>query len=632
MSIKLELENVGCFRGKREFFFRKGLNVIYAPNASGKTSILAGLKAISIPGLTHDELRRVLNDYEERGRVRLILDGHDYAIELLRGSDDSVEALGKTLSDNGVVKTVAFVDLENRLVNAVYSGREEGVVEIIREVTGVTHIEDILAALGSLESTYEHKYDMKREGYEKAKQEVESQIRDIEDRLGKIREKIIEIRRDPSLGPIRKELEDIETEREKIEKALREKRAEEVEVSNRIGLIERDYSVLEVRLKVLREDLEKLEKERRTLREKYVEVRVTIEKLEDEIRSLSSERERYEREARELEDLLKRRREVLNYARCPYCGAEISRERLLSEIQELESKVSEVDGRMKELEEELSAKRREIAELRGSTEERLKTIEDKISELVSEVRELEVRLGSMREEKEKLSKRLSDIKRDMEINERELRVLKERLIQLSEKAPIINTLRKLEEEEEYLTKNIDYLYGRMRQLDDVYKEVRVLEEWLEKTRLLKEYFEMRLNELSVIVVNRINEEMSKHFKLLKLAELEYPVMRKDFTLRVVRTGGTQSSLSELSDAEKAIFTILLTLTLKDYVAPDFPIYVIDGLIELIDETRIKEVLQYLQEQADERLVVVVTKNKPFTGEPKEVSQEDIFMNAIPPLG
>jgi len=50
--VKLELENIGVFRGKREFNLFKGLNILYAPNASGKTSLVAGLKAVTISALT----------------------------------------------------------------------------------------------------------------------------------------------------------------------------------------------------------------------------------------------------------------------------------------------------------------------------------------------------------------------------------------------------------------------------------------------------------------------------------------------------------------------------------------------------------------------------------------------------
>lgn len=632
MSVKLELENVGYFRGRKEFKFEKGLNIIYAPNASGKTSILAGLRTVMVSALTRAELARALNDYEERGEVRLFLDGKEYAVELLRRPDRSVEALGKKLVDDGAIKTVSYVDLENKLVSAVYSGKEDEVVKIVREVTGVAYIENIMVVLSSLESSYGHRYEVKREGYERAKKEVQDQIKEVEERLRGIRNKIIEIQRDPSIEPVRKEIEEIEAKRREINRELSEKRIKETEISNKLGLIDRDYGALEARLKVLSEDREKLEDERKLIQEKLSEVRVAIEKLESEVRSLSTERDTVRSELRELEIVLRRRREILSYATCPYCGSEIRKERILEEIQSIEDSVYELNDKLREIEDAIEKRKREIARLKESTEERLQAVTREIAELDYQIKDLERKIGSLKDQKEKLGRELETIKREVVLLEREIRVLMGRLERLSEKVPIVKELRKLEEEEGYLSKRLDYLYGRMRQLDALYEEVKVLEDRLETIRLLKEYFEERYNELSVVIVNRINEEVLKHFKLLKLAELEYPIMKKDFTLRLVRTGGSPSSLTELSDAEKAIFTILLTLALKECVAPDYLFYILDGIVELIDETRLKAILKYLREKADKRLVIIVTKNRPFAEEIREIQQEDIYINSIPALG
>ncbi len=629
MSVKIELENIGLFRGKRIFAFEKGLNVIYAPNASGKTSILMGLKVISTSALTSEDLSRALNDYEERGNIKLTHNGQTWAVELIRRPNGSVETVGRSISNDSVIKIVAFVDLENKLTAAVYSGMEDEVVNMIREVTGVTYIERISSVLSSLEASYRHKYEIKREGYEKAKHEVEDQIRHVEERLRSIRERIIEIRKDPSLEPVRKELEDIEAQRKDIVKELKEIRIKETEINSRLGLLDKEISELETRHRVFLNDLETLEEERETIQEKIFEVRKTIENLENEISELSGIKERLERERRELGALLTRRRGILNYARCPYCGCEISKNRILVEIHELEDKIKSIDDKLEDLEHKIGTKRRKIRELKEGTEIRLREIEDQIYDLNSSISEIESKLETLKDEKSKLLHELERIRREEEKLERELRVLKERLGQLSEKAPKVDELRKLEEEEEFLSKNLDYIYGRKKQLEEIYKEVETLRKWLESAKLLREYFEERKNELSTIVINRINEEMSRHFTLLKLAELEYPVIKKDFTLRIVRTGGIQSSLIELSDAEKAIFTILLTLTLKDYTAQDFPFYIVDGLIELIDNARVRAVLNYLKDKADERLVVITTKNKPFTGEPKEVTQSDILINEVP---
>ena len=115
---------------------------------------------------------------------------------------------------------------------------------------------------------------------------------------------------------------------------------------------------------------------------------------------------------------------------------------------------------------------------------------------------------------------------------------------------------------------------------------------------------------------------------MRLAELEYPILSRDFELTLTRAGGIRTILAELSDAEKAILVILVTLALKDYVAEEFPFYVVDTLIEFIDDTRVREVLRYLMEVSKDGKIIIVTKTRPYTGEVKILSQEDIIVNRI----
>ena len=56
--------------------------------------------------------------------------------------------------------------------------------------------------------------------------------------------------------------------------------------------------------------------------------------------------------------------------------------------------------------------------------------------------------------------------------------------------------------------------------------------------------------------------------------------------------------------------------------------VVDTLIEFIDDTRAKEIMKYLMEVAGDNKVVIVTKTKPYTGEVKLLTQEDILVNKI----
>jgi len=627
-SVKIELENIGVFRGRREFNLVKGLNILYAPNASGKTSLVAGLKTVTISALSSEELGRVLNDYEERGRVKLTMDGAEYAVELIRRPDGTVEAWGRRLAENGVIKSIAFIDMENELVNAIYAGNEERVKSKLREISGVAFIETILNVLEGLASEYEYSYETKKKEYESRKEEITKQRKRLEERLNKIRDRIREILRDPRIEPARKEIEEIRSKRERLLKQQHDLRRQEIEINNRVGLLEHDYTSKKAELDALKEKREKVSKELEELEKKIIDIRKRIEVLFSEVQYLQSVYENLTRDITEKENIIKRRKDVLEYAQCPYCGAPINKDRIMKEISELEKSISELLVKRNEIENRIRQRSAEISELREKGEERLAALKAELKRLSERISGLEKELNTIESELNNERRKLEEIRRQMKLFEEDLLILNRKLEVLKDKVPLVEELGRLQNEEQRIVEDLDYLFGRLRQLEQVYSEVKILEDVLERTKLLIEYFRIRLNELKKVVVEKINESILRHFKLLRLAELEYPVLAEDFSLTLTRVGGIPTTLAELSDAEKAIFTILMTMALKDYVAEDFPFYVIDTLIEFVDDTRAKEILKYLMDVAGENKIVIVTKTKPYTGEPKLLSQEDIIVNKI----
>jgi len=627
-EVKLLLENIGVFRGRREFKLSKGLNILYAPNASGKTSLLAGLKAASISALTTDELSRILNDYEDRGRIKLVFDDKEYVVELIRRPDGKVEAWGRRLADNGVIKDIAFIDLENRLVNAVYAGDSERVRDILRDITGITFIETIIEVIDGLHSETQYKYEMEKKAYEAKKEEVERRIKELEKRLKKVRERLEEIRSDPTLEPARKEIEKIEKERKKYKEELDDVRRKELEKRNEYGLLDRDLRNLEAELRVYMKRREELMKEKRKLEKNLISIRKEIETLREKVKELKDRIDSINSDIREKKDLVKRRRDVLEYAQCPWCGCSIDKDRLHREIMELEEEIEKLKEEMIKLNETKSEYEIKIAELEEKGELRLKSIEKELDELNKKIKNVEEQYSSVRRTIGELKKLLKKLEEQRKYLELQIEIQEAKLEKFKDKIPLVSELRRLWEEERRLSSDRENEYARLRQIENLYREVKELEEMIRTLELLKEYFRIRLNELKSTVVDRINEAVLRHFKLLRLAELEYPILSQDFELTLARIGGIRTALAELSDAEKAILVILITLALKDYVAEDFPFYVVDTLVEFIDDTRAREILKYLMEVAGKNKVLIVTKTKPYTGEPKLLTQEDIVVNKV----
>ncbi|MCC6009966.1 MAG: AAA family ATPase [Fervidicoccaceae archaeon] len=627
-EVKLKFRNIGIFRESKEFRLGKGLNVIYAPNASGKSSLTAAIKAVSIPVSNKREASRILNDYENRGLVSLSLDNFDIKIELIRTSPSEVEVLGKPLSNNGVVRVISFLDLENPLVSAVYAGDEERVKQTLREISGLNYIETIVSVLNGLKAEYEHQYEVKSKEYEARKSEVEKEISRIEEELRKIYTKINEILKDTRIEPARKEIERIEKELKKLEEEESQKRSEEIELRNRLSAIDIDQRKLKAKFEVLKEKFSQLKAERDQITSKINEFKKRIEEIDTTIKSLNEEKNKISSEAKELESILKRRETVVIYDYCPYCGAKIDKNKINEDINDLKTKISVLKEKIVSLDKEINLLETEKRELKREVEERLRAIDE-------ELKKLEPEIASLQKEIDAYNKMKSSVERKLQVIETEIKMIKDKIeilvkqLESFKEIPLVKELESLYEERSRLTETRDRLYGRLKQIDQLYGDVVKLKEIINKADLLLEYFNIRLVELKKLVVEKVNEALLKHFKLLDLAELEYPVLSEGFELRLLRKEGVPTTLAELSDAEKAILTILLTLALKEYVADDFPFYVVDSLIEFIDDARAKEVLKYLMDFANSsNTIVIVTKTKPYTGEQRLLTQEDILLNQI----
>jgi len=92
-NIVLELENIGCLKRLR-LEFKPGLNIIKAPNASGKTTIIRGFSCMFSDRIPPSH---VLSLDELNGRIRVHYDGKTYEKTLRRTPSGQVMAQGDML-------------------------------------------------------------------------------------------------------------------------------------------------------------------------------------------------------------------------------------------------------------------------------------------------------------------------------------------------------------------------------------------------------------------------------------------------------------------------------------------------------------------------------------------------------
>ena len=101
--IEIEMENMGGIRGKYEFTLESGLNILEAPNATGKTSVINGIRALILPSdeLKKKERRHFLNLMVKDGSVTA-KDGSNSYVREIHEAGGSLFVSGDTLYGAGL--------------------------------------------------------------------------------------------------------------------------------------------------------------------------------------------------------------------------------------------------------------------------------------------------------------------------------------------------------------------------------------------------------------------------------------------------------------------------------------------------------------------------------------------------
>jgi len=122
--MQITMENIGGITKPISVNLKKGLNIIKAPNATGKTSFIHALQTLVLPEKELKQHTEFLNDFENEGIVEIEINGRSTKRKLIRvGTELGVD--GKSFYNNGLglkASFLAFADPENKFLNAILRG------------------------------------------------------------------------------------------------------------------------------------------------------------------------------------------------------------------------------------------------------------------------------------------------------------------------------------------------------------------------------------------------------------------------------------------------------------------------------------------------------------------------------
>jgi DNA repair exonuclease SbcCD ATPase subunit len=660
MSAELVLEDVGGFSGTLNLKFIKGtINVVKAPNAAGKSTIIKAIAfCLSAPYRSKSlaELARemgLLRQPSEAVEPLIYMGANEAKISIkLNGEEWKL-----SLSKDGKYTYTREGD-EHFLITSVLTRSSTILSKLLRgdvdfkwviETVSLAHRYDIVAKV--IEKEENRARDLQEEverrikeveGLKKEKialEEAISNYRHEEEGLSDKLSKLLTSRRD--LSELRNRRDNIsakvkeqENRVKEIDKAIRElkKRIEGLNKRHETELAEKER--LEKENKRLFEEIELAKKRLKELNERLKGYEERLKGIGEQIETLRIEEgrllakgEMYERALR----LATQSQKVL----CPLCEEghltveKLRRGKSLVEWQlgEVRNKISALLSERNKIysehreKEELDKELKKLMEHHSDVIRRLQSIESALSTYSEEAKPLHERLANfeakLREEEQVLSKYRAELnavdKSIRELGEEE-RIIVERI------ATVRGRLEEVEKqlsrtERELEAKSYVEILGRKLSLNDARK---MLEAWISVVDNVLRRIQAEARKERIMAVELFNSQVKEVLRDSGFEYLDVWIDANDYKLHIIdKRINVEVSPRILSETERYMLAFTIHTALKLTYTPHIPFFLLDEIILSFDEIRKRAILKYLSRLAGENgWFVILTELSP---EPKIVT-------------
>lgn len=607
-QIQIESENLGGLLGKTKLELKPGVNIIEAPNASGKTSTVDAFTLSVLPSREALQHAHILHSAETKGSVKLIFNEKKIERTIIRrgikGIEFDMEIQGDSVASGdelGLIRRFAVADEHNPVLVKVRSG--ENLKDVLTEYSGV--------------NTPKAEHDKLLE-----------ERSDLQEKLKQGQEKIKEIKKlKNNLKEKEKKLRELESEKETIYR----KKPENEEETN-LAELEREIAKAEADLKNVARDITFAESFSKSRKEKLnaIEKRTagSVNGIVEEITAKENEIRAKEKDIRELEKMYALKSSELSHLRfvmesaqaytaenklaalisdedqtiiCPVCGHQTDYGQIKAKSQKTDEEVKRISRRKSELEERIGKLNREVAALNAKKSD-IDAMETEKKRITQELR------GHEKLHSQKLSN-----EKALEDKLKELGELKKTLVEKGRKEASESENRKIDFEREIAVISSE--------IDNIQKEIKILESGIadvdkmekkyadidKKTKELAEEIEVR--EKGIIRI--FNAEIKNIYKEMGFEKVNELILDDKFDLRVVRLSKAGAgyadahSVKSLSKTEREVAGLIMLLsgyrTFK--IGEKYPFFIIDE-ISFMDMQRLTTFITNVKEKA--QIVIITT--------------------------
>lgn len=613
-EIIVDIENVGIFKGKHSFNLKKGLNILKAPNAKGKTSFTRALELLLIPtnelkgkgyymnlfaNSPSDKIEiKIKNDKTLIRRFRKPQNSNN----LLPVSDDPFPFKGLNMVN------ICFAIPENELMNSILYGKS--IRDYIEEISGSKAYDAIIKSLEKFDRNYRRQYQIYRDDLIRLDETQKILKKDIQDRTKFEKElnKLPEIKEETLIKD--KSVKEVytKTNAEKIilDKTIREKK----------GKIES----LKQHINDLKEDIKRKSELVSDIEREHPKILDEIDELLDLKSEKKKDLEKVQLELNIIDDQIKGinddwvKRKKYGEEKCYVCGQPFSLKQLQEREKNLENAKKDYTKQKKQLEREIDDHQDEIEDLQK--QERTLSIEN------SKLTNLQTTSANRESEYDKLN---NNLKKDIENQA----ILSKKITKLLE--DLSEEIIHLKEQRERLEDRIQILEGkivetqkRIKILEEKTKDADIITNKIEFLEEIIKFLKIKKDEIIENVANRFNQKINEIYKKLGYSDFKEINIKKDYKVYIIRERDgiliPDFPLEALSTSERYTIGIIFIIAAKEEYLPEFPFFVIDEIITSYDDDRMQKIKEYVANVTD---YVIITQLSP------ESSVEELTVEHVP---
>lgn len=641
MPANLIIENIGGLRGKNTFKFKKGtLNIIEAPNSSGKTSIiksLAGLlsatpngqfkksvneeaKNLGIKSNEKNPQQGFVNVHSDTGKVELEINSKklEYVVKQngeiinshINGNQDFLLA-GILSNDSRILKQLNSVE-----GNEIEPGNFSWAVT---ELSSAKIYEEENSFLKEqMDDFLEHKYSAEQSI--KMLEGLDKELTDLKikkDEIEKSKEKLTKYVKNGNV-----DIKSLIKDRDKKSKDIQSKKEKKSEIESEIKVIESAKIELEneiqdfnKKLDSQNQDLKHLNKQIRLLIEEKDQLEV---KKSTEIPKLKKQREGVSGELNLFITAFEALKDSENEINCPLCKhgtisssvIENHLNELRNERKNIGNKIGKINTRYKEVETEIEQTTSKITAKELEIQNTKSLINDNEEEIERKNNEMSTVIVAINEEKkniENATKEFELIK--SKINKEDVELDKE-LTELEKNLDKIQyEIRRRNEDKQ----KSSFKFGK--KSFDPKTAQKKYEKIIELIKYYIEYTEQKAEDQKQKAKDNFNKNIKELINNLGFKEFRNIKLNDAYQLYVERLDENSGEyvlqqVKTLSTSEKSAIALILQIALKQMYLSDIDFLILDDVLANFDDDKKLRILDYLSKKAkDEDWFIVLTNLK-----------------------